>query len=104
MAPQSGNEQTLAQLSAEGRGTQREWTGLARPWLGAPLGLGLLSLLDQTLGQVGMEVKGCLQEQMEPFLPLLNWRTPALLNHQYLHPLVGGGAQWEVLVEYSEVE
>lgn len=31
-------------------------------------------------------------------------RTPGLLHHQCLYPPVGGGAQWEVLVEYSEVE
>lgn len=63
--------------------------------------------------QVRTEVKACFQEQMEvasqdlvgsSFQMALNWRTPGLLHHQCLHPLVGGGAQWEVLVEYSEVE
>lgn len=30
--------------------------------------------------------------------------TPGLLHHQCLQPPLGGGAQREVLVEYSEVE
>lgn len=59
-----------------------------------------------------MEVKERLQEQMVSsqdlvglsFQMLLNWRTPGLLGHQCLRPLVGEGAQWEVLVEYFEVE